>query len=254
MSLIRFAVRQCAARAIAGATLAEGRVFMSVIDPISAKLSEERAPVITVNTDDHKQAADGRDMTGGEAHLDLVFEAAIAARVETTGTDGTGAEVAVTIIEADAGLDLTLDLIEHQILRALLAPSPWADLFRRFVLVMHERVSRRGADASGTRWAARQLVIRCDTLAEPVGAEDIAPGSVWGDLLALMEADAALASIAPLIRATLAGDARDWVRGAAMLGISADVAEEVGFAPIAFAENGDPVEIDEVILTEGGAP
>lgn len=253
MSLIRFAVRQCAARAIAGATLAEGRVFMSVIDPISAKLTEERAPVITVNTDDHKQAGDGRDLTGGEAHLDLVFEAAIAARVQTVGTDGSGAEVAVTIIEADAGLDLTLDLIEHQIVRALLGPSPWADLFRCFAPVIHERHSRRGADASGTRWAARQLVIRCDTLAEPVGAEDIAPGTVWGDFIASMDADASLAPIAPLIRATLAGDARDWVRGAAMMGLSPDQMADIGPGPLVLDDGGQPIALDGFDLEEDRA-
>jgi hypothetical protein len=252
MGLIRFAIRQCAARAILGQTLAEGRVFQSVIDPISSKITSERAPVVIVNTDDHGQDGEGRDITGGEVSLDLVFEAAIAAKVLTTGQNDDGDIVQVSILEADAGLDLTLDMIEHQITRALLGPGEWADLFRRFVPVVRRRISRRGADAAGTRWAARQIVITCDTLGEPVGSE-IPTAGVWADFLAAMDADEHLVHIAPLIRATLAGGAADWQRSAAMLGIGHDVAESLGFSPAVLDGDGSPVLIEEVSLTEGAA-
>jgi hypothetical protein len=250
MGLTRFAVRLCAARALRGATLAEGRVFQSVIDPLDTKIADTRAPLLIVNTDDHKIDADGRDMTGGDHRLDLVIEAAIAARVVTEGKDGTGATVDVTIIEADSGMDLTLDVLEHQITRALLGPGAWPELFRRFVLRVHSRLSRRGADASGTRWAARQITITCDTLAEPVGGEPVLPGSVWGDLIAAMEADPDLAPVAPLIRGVIEGDGRDWVRGAAMLGISEDMAELAGFAPLATDDNGAGIDVADIALVE----
>lgn len=253
MSLVRFAVRQCAARALRGATLADDRVFLSVIDPLDTKIAETRAPMLIVNTDDHKQDGDGRDVTGGEQRLDLVIEATIAQKVVTSGKDGTGGVVEVEIREADAGMDLTLDILEHQITRALNGVGPWADLFRRFVPAIHMRMSRRGADASGTRWAARQVTITCDTIGEPVGGESLAPGSAWGDLIAAMEADASLSVIAPLIRGVIDGDARDWVRGAAMLGIGDDVAQDLGFAPIVYDEAGDPVILDDVLLQEDQA-
>lgn len=252
MGLIRFAVRQCAARAVRGVTLAEDRVFLSAIDPLDTKVRATLAPMLIVNTDDHKQDGHGRDMTGGTHQLSLVIEAAIASRVTAEGKDEDGGTVQVTIIEADAGLDLTLDLIEHQILRALTGPGPWADLFRRFVTTISSRLSRRGADVSGTRWAARQITFTCDTLAEPVGFSEaeLSPGSVWADFLAAMEGDENLAPIAPLIRGALEGDARDWMRGAAMLGISEDIAVEAGFAPLV-TDGGQPVTVEDIRLMEG---
>lgn len=249
MGLTRFAVRQCAARALRGATLADDRVFLSVIDPLDAKVKETRAPMLIVNTDDHRQRAEGFDLTGGDHTLDLVVEATIAARVTTTGKDGEGEEVAVTIIEADSGMDLTLDIIEHQIRRAFLGPGPWAVLLRRFVTNVSQQFSRRGADASGVRWAARQITFACDTLAEPVGGESVTPGSVWGDFIAAMQADAALAPMAPLIRGVIDGDGQDWVRSSAMLGISEDVAERVSIAPMVVGEDGNPVQLDVVIAS-----
>lgn len=251
MGLIRFAVRQCAARALRGATLAEDRVFLSVIDPLDTKIQATRAPMLIVNTDDHKLEADGRDLTGGMHSLDLVIEATIAAKVVTQGKGGEGQTVEVTIIEADSGMDLTLDVLEHQITRALLATGTWADLFRRLVPRVMARVSRRGADASGVRWAARQITITCDAIGEPVGGESLVLGSVWGDFIAAMEADASLAGVAPLIRAVIDGDARDWRRGAAMLGVGEDVAVLAGFGPLVETEDGEPVDVDEVLLVDG---
>jgi hypothetical protein len=251
MGLVRFAVRQCAARALRDATLAENRVFLSVIDPLDTRVKETRAPMLIVNTDDHKSEAEGRDLSGGDQSLDLVIEATIAAKVVTNGRDGEGDTVEVTIIEADSGMDLTLDVIEHQVMRAFQTSGVWPDLFRRLVPRMTNRLSRRGADASGTRWAARQITITCDTLAEPVGGESLAAGTVWADLLAAMEADIALAPIAPLIRGVIDGDAREWRRGAAMLGIGEDVAEVIGIAPMVTDENGAGIDLEEVALVEG---
>lgn len=253
MGLIRFAVRQCAAMALRNMTLAEDRVFLSLIDPISTKIQESRAPMLIVNTDDHRIEADGRDMTGGEHRLDIVIEAVIAARVVTDGKDGAGQSVTVNIIEADSGLDLTLDILEHQITRALLSDKSWAVLFRRFVMSVSSRLSRRGADASGVRWAARQITITCDTLAEPVGGESLAPGSVWGDFVAALEGDATLSPIAPLIRGVIDGDAREWARGAAMLNISQDMAVEAGFGPLVTTPQGEPVLVQDVLLVEDQA-
>jgi hypothetical protein len=250
MGLIRFAVRQCAARALRGATLAEDRVFLSVIDPLDTKVQETRAPMLIVNTDDHKIEAEGRDMTGGDHRLDLVIEAVVAQKVVTEGLDGNGEEVSVTIIEADSGLDLTLDIIEHQVTRALLADGTWPELFRRFVPVIHSRLSRRGADASGVRWAARQITITVDMLAEPVGGDLLQAGLVWGDFVAAMQADTGLAPIAPLIRGIIAGDARDWARGAAMLGISKDIALAAGFAPMTEDEDGGGINVADIALVE----
>lgn len=250
MGLIRFAIRQCAARALRDATLAEDRVFLSVIDPIDTKVRENAAPTLIVNTDDHKIEAEGRDLTGGTGRLDLVIEAVIAGKVVTEGKDGAGQTVEVTIIEADSGMDLTLDILEHQVTRAFLADGVWPELLRRFIPSVHMRLSRRGADASGVRWAARQITITCDTLAEPVGGEALAAGSVWADFLAAMQADTALAPIAPLIRGVLEGDSRDWRRGAAMLGLSEDMAVAAGFGPLVTDEDEASIDVEDITIVE----
>lgn len=256
MSLTRFAVRLCAARALRGSTMAEDRVFQSVIDPLDTKVAANLAPTLIVNTDDHSCDTEGRDLTGGEERLDLVIECTIAARVTTTGQDGEGEITTVEIPAHDTGMDLTLDIVEHQVVRALVrGGGDWGALWRRFVLRVHTRKSRRGADTSGVRYAARQLVITCDAISDPVGGEDISPGTVWGDLLALMDADPSLSPVASLIRGQIigSGDNPDWTRSAAMLGVNADIIQDIGHGPIAFTGDGDPAVLSDVGLTEGGA-
>lgn len=253
MSLTRFAVRICTARALLGATLAEDRVFQSAIDPLDTKVSSTTAPMLIVNTDDHKMEVEGRDLTGGEERLDLVIESAIAAKVVTEGKNGEGAVVDVDIPHTDSGMDLTLDILEHQTIRALLrGRTVWAALWCRFVLRVISRQSRRGADTSGVRYAARQTVLVCDTVADPVGGESLAAGTIWGDLLAAMDADAGLAPVVPLLRAVIIGDGQnpDWERVTAMIGASAEVAEALGYYPSVF-DDGEPVRLDGIDLVSG---
>jgi hypothetical protein len=73
---------------------------------------------------------------------------------------------------------------------------------------------------------------------------------VWGDFVAAMQVDPGLAPIAPLIRAVIAGDTRDWAREAAMLGIGKDIALAAGFAPLVTDNTGASVEVEEVTLLE----
>lgn len=248
MSLSRFALRVCTARALRDVTLAESRIFQSAIDPLDTRVREVRQPMLIINTDDHAQTGDGRDMTGGEDKLDLVIEATIAGKTAATGIDGQGDEVAIEVPGADAGMDLTLDILEHQTIRALVrGDGVWAALWRRMVPRVHSRASRRGADVSGVRWAARQIVLSCDVLADPVGGEQAITGGFWADFLAAMAADADLAKVEPLIRGVLVGDGQnpDWERTAAMIGIGQDVAQAIGYAPTVF-DNDGPAVMDEV--------
>lgn len=258
MSLSRFALRVCTARALRDVTLAEGRIFQSAIDPLDTRVREVRQPMLIINTDDHAQTGDGRDMTGGEDKLDLVIEATIAGKTSATGIDGQGDEVSIEVPGADAGMDLTLDILEHQVIRALVRGNGvWAALWRRMALRINSRTSRRGADVSGVRWAARQLVLSCDVLAEPIGGEhDVARG-FWADFLAAMAADTDLARVEPLIRGVLIGGGTnpDWERTAAMIGVGVVDAESLGFAPVAMPEGGQPAEAAEgdfVRVVEGG--
>lgn len=250
MSLTRFAVRLCTTRALRGATLAEGRVFESVIDPLDQKVGANRAPMLIVNTEEHMQSGDGRDMTGGQDQLELLIEATIASRATAPSMDGDGEEAVIEIPHADEGMDLTLDLLEHQTIRTLMkGQGVWPSLWRRFVIDVQRRQSRRGADStSGVKFAVRQMMIVCDVVAEPLGGEALEPGSVWGDFIAAVEADAGLAPLAGLLRSFLAGDGPDWVRAASMIGVSVETLGMIGAAPTVTDEAGQPVNLAEVEL------
>lgn len=244
MSLSRLAMRIAAARAVKNATLAEGRVFDSAIDPIDTTIAENRSPILVVMTDEHEAIPTGRDLFHTDNSCDLIIEAAIAARVEIEG------EVSITIPHTDEGMELVLDMIEHQVIAALTRErTAWSRVWMKLVPRVKRRLSRRGASAeNGVRFAARQIVLTCDLIEAPTDGAAIPVGSTWADVLAVMDNDAALAPIADLLRATIEGEpVADWKRAANMLGIHMATANALGLGPL-LDEEGDPEEIEEMIL------
>ena len=230
MSLARLALRLSTARALRDATLAGSRVFDSSIDPVDLRLSAERQPVITVYTDDHEETTRGRgEGIGGDASCDLVIEFAVAGLVSAPVDGG----AALVIAETDEAMEFLLDLMERQIVSALTAgQGPWATLWRVFCVGVNRRMSRRGASAEdASRFAARQLTLTCDLLIDPAPSGAVPPGA-WADLVATMEADAALSALAPLMRSEIEGTSgADWHSIAAALGVNLDVASALGIGP-----------------------
>ena len=166
MSLSRLAMRVAAARALKGATLAEARVFDSAVDPIDQTIAETRQPILIVTTDDHEVEVTGRDLGHGNISCDLVIEAAIASRVELNTPDGDGGEVTIAIPHTDEGMELALDVMEHQVMAALTRErSDWSRVWMKLVPRVSRRLSRRGASVEkGVRFAARQIVLTCDLI------------------------------------------------------------------------------------------
>jgi len=189
MSLSRLAMRIAAARALRGATLEEARVHDSAIAPIDQTIAEERQPILIVTTDDHELEVTGRDLFHGNVSCDLVIEAAIAARVEVAGE-----ESVITIPHTNEGMELALDLMEHQVMAALTRErSDWSRVWMKLVPRISRRLSRRGASVEkGVRFAARQIVLTCDLIEPPTDGAVIAEGTAWADLLSVMEEDADL--------------------------------------------------------------
>jgi len=250
MSLARLAMRIAAARALKGATLACDRVFDSAIDPIDQTIAETRQPILVVMTDDHEADITGRDLTYGDARCDLVIEAAIAARVEIPATDGEGNATTIAIPHTDEGMELVLDMIEHQVIAALTRErTDWSRVWMQLVPRISKRLSRRGASTEdGVRFAARQIVITCDLIEPPVEGSNIQSGTTWDDVLTVMSADDALVAIANMLRAEIEGEpASNWRRAANILGISLETAEGLGIGQ-AFDEDGIPVELASIIL------
>ena len=254
MSLTRLAMRLAAARAVRDRTLAGARVFDSAVDPIDQTIAETRQPLIVVTTDEHALDITGRDLGSGDHACDLVFEVAIASRVEVPAPDGQGGQITIAIPHTDEGMELTLDIMEHQIIAALTQDDgAWSAAWMKLVPRVTRRLSRRGASAeNGVRFAARQIVLTCDLVDTPSAGAAIPPGSAWAEVLRLMGADTALTGIADLLRSEIEGAALvDWRRAAAELGIPLEVADQIGIGPVLdFGD--DPKPLEQVIIDGDG--
>jgi hypothetical protein len=249
MSLARLAMRIAAARCLRGATLAEARVYDSAIAPIDQTIAEERQPILIVTTDDHEMEVTGRDLFHGNVSCDLVIEAAIAARVEVPGDNG--GESVITIPHTDEGMELALDLMEHQVMAALTRErSNWSRVWMKLVPRISRRQSRRGASVEkGVRFAARQIVLTCDLIEVPTDGAAIGEGTAWADLLGVIEGDADLAPIAQMLRSEIEGTPlADWRRAANMLGIHLETANAIGLGPMLDLSE-DPQTLEKIEIS-----
>lgn len=254
MSLTRTMMRVATIKALAGATLAGDAVFDSAIDPIDQRISVEARPLIVVYTDDEEGEPAGRaDLLQGD-RVELVIECVVAGRVtiEVQNDDGTTTPaVQISLPTTDAGLEITLDLIEAQVIRTLLsAPAPWAVTWRSLAPRVHKHLSRRGASAEqGNRFAVRQLVLTCGLLMDPDRGGEVTEASAFGRALARMEADPELIQIATVIRAEAEGQPlADWRRAAARLGVDLTVISALGLGPPVGLI--DPVPLVQVDLSD----
>lgn len=228
MSLARTAVRIAAVKSITDRTLAGLKVADSAIEPIDVAVQDAEIPIITVTTDDDTSEPDGKDVWSGPRELDLVFDVAVATAVHGQG---------YTIPQTDSGLELTLDIIEQQIERALFDDTtPWNRVFGRLVTRVRHRMSRRGASAEqGVKFAARQIVLRLDPVAAPLPGEAVDPETPYGALLALMEADVDSYTVgaAGLLRSLLeAPEKPEWKRLAEAIGLTRPEADAIGITPV----------------------
>jgi hypothetical protein len=166
-------------------------------------------------------------MLGGVRSQQVVIEIVVADQQIV------GDQLAVTIPETDEGLEFTINLIERQIVRCLIASAaPWSELWRQLVLKVEKIEGQRGAgQKEGTRFAARQLVFTVQPIAEPgFGGE---PSSVWAKFLELVAETPAIAALEPVVAAAIKGeDLPDWRQAQALLGLTLDGIRGIGIAPV----------------------
>jgi hypothetical protein len=113
-------MRLAAARALRDRTLARARMFDSAVDPIDQTIAENRQPLLVLTTDEHEADITGRDLAGHAQRCDLIIELAIAARVEVPARDDQGSQITMAIPHTDEGIELTLDMMEHQVVSTLM--------------------------------------------------------------------------------------------------------------------------------------
>jgi len=157
----------------------------------------------------------------------------------------------ITIPHTDEGMELALDLMEHQVMAALIRErTPWSRVWMKLVPRISRRLSRRGASVEkGVRFAARQIVLTCDLIEAPTDGAAIAAGTAWAALLGVMEEDADLAPIALMLRSEIEGSPlADWRRAANMLGIHQETASAIGLGPVLDLSE-DPQVLEEAVIT-----
>jgi hypothetical protein len=238
MSIIRPILRMCVVAALRERTLAERRVFDSDNTPLAEALAQEpeqAKPYITVYTDeDTRPGVSGRDIYAAERNLSLVLEIGAASAVVMKRDDGSD-EIALQIPATDAGLELSVDIVESQALAALVGDpqSRWGELFRRVLRIERVQGQRGGSAERGSRWAARQIILICDVIADaPPGAPEPA---VVRDFLAAARAaprELGLAGAAEIIeRALDSATALTWRQAQAWLGLTEKEVRGIGVAP-----------------------
>lgn len=269
--LNRLALRLATVRALRGRTLAGHNVFDSMQAAIDDVAVEHPTPVMLVYTDDGQWAIFDRNLysTSGNGRVGsgeqrLIIEMAVTQRMVVPQYDPeTGQpmfsedgqllvnEQAVPLV-TDANLEATLDILERQVLVALMdgESHPWTDMWKQFAVSIAERTSDRGASArDGVRFAGRQLTLSINLAAEPIPGPRL-PGSTWHNFMILAATDASLRPLLPTIEAALAGtppvDAAAELRQ--ILGISDGESASLGYEAIggAFAPDGLTVADDVV--------
>ncbi|MDF3606557.1 hypothetical protein PE067_10635 [Paracoccus sp. DMF-8] len=181
MSITRALLRMVTVEALRGHRPAGTMVEDSSLTALDHRVTTDSAPVIVVYTDDRAGQPTGRGDALEEGTQELVIEISAAGLVAMPDGDG---ETVVTP-ETDAGLELTLDLIEAQVIRRLTAshdefPALWKAFVPRIVAVS----SRRGAsEDQTTRYAARQLVLTCELLIDPPPGAPLEDGTAWARAL-----------------------------------------------------------------------
>lgn len=237
MSLMRTALRLTTVAALRGLTIAQMRVYDSDNTPINDAVNsaQKALPYITVYTDDDiRSNFAGKDFYLADSEVGLVIEIGVAAPVTVAGT------TQVEIPASDSGLELSIDILESQVPRALLGDtrSEWSELFKRMVVKINRTASTRGASASGgSRWAARQLILRCVTISEPAPGVPVPGTHALRQFIALAKStsSAKMNNAAVLIESVLTAPqavTEQWEQDQAWLGLDREGINAIGLAPL----------------------
>jgi hypothetical protein len=248
VSIIRLVTRLCAVAALRGNTWAERRVFDSDNRPLAEVLALDAPPkpYMVVFTDaDNRIGMDGRDIYGVDRNIALTLEIGVASAIEAEGGG-----IVVRLPPTDDGMEMSIDLTESMALQALFNPqNPWAELLTRIVLKIVRVPSTRGARAErGSRWAARQATIICDTIADVPPGVPLVNHHPVRDFIELTKTDpsANLTAAGAILENVLQARSTfpSWEQAQSWLGISKRGLRGIGLGP-AVAEDGTIVIVTE---------
>lgn len=234
--LNRIALRLATVRALRGRTIAGQNVKDSEIGPIEDIAADKPTPFLVVYTDDGHYHVGSRDLfaVSGDGRvetgwLSLVIEIAITQRMKLEGEN----EIGLSQMTTDPSLELTVDVIERQILAALSDPrdgAAWPEMWRRFATAIGDRESRRGSlNRDGVRFAGRQIVLQVKVPHDPPVGGGF--NKLWADFLALSESDPDLVALVQTFQALLDGaELTEFERVRASYNLSRGEAKAMGLA------------------------
>jgi hypothetical protein len=227
MSLVPFALRVCATRALRAALPAAVVVVDSPQEPLDLLDKAAPRPVVAVYTGSTMTRLEGRNFLGGAPVVLLALQMFLP---ETFAFETSPGHI-VTVDTRRQGAETALDILWRDALLALNAsPEPWAALWREFAPVVVGIANQHYLlERNGVKVTAREVTIECEPIHEPVpGAE---PADAWAAFITLMRTDThddGLSALADWVEAsirsaTLSPAGRD----AAYLGLSAYVARSL---------------------------
>jgi hypothetical protein len=243
MSLVPFALRICATRALQAVLPASVVVVDSPQEPLDLLDKATPRPVVAVYTGSAMTKLEGRNLLGGAPVVLLTLQMFLPESFPFETSPGR----TITVDTRRQGAETALDILWRDALLALNAsPEPWAALWREFAPAVASIANRHYLlERNSVKVTAREATLECEPLHEPVpGAE---PADAWAAFITLMRADTrgdGLSTLADWVDASIRDAALSPAgRDAAYLGLSAYVAQAIHIDDgIASADPCDPRE------------
>ncbi len=251
MSLARMALRILTVAAVRGSTFAGDAVRDSEIGALDAVAQTDRTPIIAVYVDEGDDQPEGRELTVLPGSASLVIEVMVTGQMVVENEAGE-VSTAWGIAATDAGLEITLDMIEDQVRGALMDPAnAWSELWRTLVSKVTSVKAARGSGSKDeVRFAARQLTLQCDHIAPPPTAGPASP--FWTDLAAALSADDGLSEVGAMLTARISGAARpSWAAAQAEFGLVRAGVDGMGVTPPFVAGPTEEAPLFELITVAG---
>jgi hypothetical protein len=202
MSLVPFALRVCATRALQSALPANVVVSDSPQEPLDLLDKASPRPIVAVYTGSAVTKLEGRNLLGGMPVVLLTLQIFLP---ESFAFEATPGET-ILVDTRRQGAETALDILWRSALLALNgSPEPWAVLWREFTPVVASIANQHYLlERNGVKVTAREVTLECEPIHEPVPGG--APSDVWAALISLMRADTqgdGLSSLADWVEASI---------------------------------------------------
>jgi len=229
MSLVPLALRIITTRMLAGQTWAGSNIYDSPVDPVSGPLEEAfepGQPWIAIYVSDNEVEVVERQTQGTKQSIDLVLYSYMPMASFTVDT--------IKISTRDEGGAAALDIIGRQVEAAMrFGPSPWVDLWKKFVVSIGMMKTRPVLVQleTGTALQCRETIISLTAIPDPQFGMPVY--GYWTDLFTAMAADPAAAPLVPLMTALITDPANlpDWREAMALLDSSYPAMRAAGLTP-----------------------